>query len=203
MSITGIQLVTAPTATPVSLADIKSHLGITGSYTDQRLSTYLQAAVNLIENETNLCLCTQSWMETYERFPHHQSIETRRAPIQSITSLQYYDATNTQQTLTSGTDFYLQTYYKAPAVLTPATSSSDPFIPDWPTEWRPRPDCIQLTYVAGWTTTSNVWSGPEMAVHAIKLLVTYWNDGNRGSNDLDIPCGFDRILSSLRFGSYR
>lgn len=203
MTFSGLQLVTPATATPVTLLQIKDHLGIGGNYSDARLQSYLDAAVDLIENETNLCLCTQTWKESYSQFPNFRSLETKRAPIQSVTSLTYYDQTNTQQTLVQNTDFYFQTYYKAPAVLTPTNSTSELLFPDFPQVYRSRPDAVQLTYVAGWTTTDNVWQGPDRAIHAIKILVTYWSDGNRGANDLEMPCGFDRLLAGLNFGWYQ
>ncbi len=194
--------VTAATTTPVSLTQVKQHLGISSNYDDARLMSYLEAAISLVENETNLCLCPQTWTEVYALFPHGKPIETRRAPIASITSLTYYDETNTQQTLVEGTDYYALLPYKAPAVLTPIGTGADLWI-DWPTEYRYRPDCVQLTYSAGWSTSDNVWLGPPLAQHAIKLLVEWMNSGNRGSNDLEIPDSLSRVMAPLCYGFYR
>lgn len=197
--LTGIVRTVAPTTYPVSLADVKSHLAITGTQDDARLQSYIAAATNQIEAKTGRGFMAQTWVEYHDCFPRErymQAFETVRSPVSSVSSLTYYDDSNTLQSLTQGTSYYAVLPTDSAAILSPVRSLSGVLDPWWPSEYRWRPDCIALTYVCAWSPL------PDMLVHAVKLLVAYWNDGNRGSNDLEIPTALEDVIAHLRYGWY-
>lgn len=89
-----------------------------------------------------------------------QEIPLKRGPLQTVSSIQYYDMNNQSQTLASNQYAYTTpTYF--PAKVEPVTF--------WPVAY-PRPDAVTIQFVSGWTT-ANV---PQSVLHAIKLLCGTW-----------------------------
>lgn len=197
----GLQLVTPASVYPVTLADVKDHLSILDNSSDARLTTYISDAVDTIERETGLSLCSQTWCDLFAMFPRSGAILTTKQPVQSITTFTYYDQTNTLQSLVQGTDYYAALFYSHPAELFPKTTNSS-WLPAWPGEYLWRPDCIAITYVTGWSGSGSSWIGPQAAVKAIKVLCSYWDSGTRGDVNEDLPPGFERLLGLLRSGFY-
>jgi hypothetical protein len=121
-----------------------------------------------------------------------QEILLPRGPLQTLTSIVYYDASNVEQTL--GTDQYTyttETYL--PARLEP--------VQYWPIAY-PRPDAVTITYVSGYTTV------PPSILHAIKLLCgTWWSlreDINYGPGTAVGATGqaVESLLGQFRPGLY-
>lgn len=87
-----------------------------------------------------------------------QAINLQRGPVQSVTSVTYYDPTNAQQTVDPTTYRFSQPSY-FPGRLEPVTF--------WPVAY-PRPDAVTITFVTGFTSI------PASLLHAIKLLCGKW-----------------------------
>ncbi len=64
-----IQIVTAPTADPVSIAEAKAHLRVDFSDDDALISALVSAARQHAENITRRALVTQQWKMTLDQFP--------------------------------------------------------------------------------------------------------------------------------------
>jgi hypothetical protein len=194
-----VSLVSQTSALIVNLQDLKEHLGIVGTQDDVRLNLTLQEAQDAIAAETGLVFLSSTWLETYDAFP--AALETVKAPVSAIVSLQYYDDTNTLQTLVqsngvvpTGGDFYAVMPDYQPAVLYPANSE-----PRWQPVYHWRPDAVQLTY-----QTTNPISAPSLRIaqRAIKILCGYWNEQRGDPTDKDFPPGLERLLKLLRPAVY-
>ena len=68
-----LRLKTAPTLTPVSVAEAKTHLRIDSSFTadDTYIETLINVATSAAENYTNLALMEQSWYLDIDAFPDY------------------------------------------------------------------------------------------------------------------------------------
>ena len=157
------QLDTAATSLPVTVDEVKDHLRIDDSSENNWLRGQIEAATSDIEFYLKRQLISATWKLHLEDFP--AQIEIRKCPVSSISSVQYYDSDNAQQTLaTSNYDVDLNAQ---PARILASYGNS------WPTSYQ-RPDAVTVTFVAGYGARSAV---PDPIKNAIKHLVgyRYWN----------------------------
>jgi uncharacterized phiE125 gp8 family phage protein len=164
------QVITAPTAEPLTLAEAKKQLELAASDTthDEHLSNLIQSAREEWENDTEMICCTQTLRIKVDRMFDEFKLPHR--PVQSVTSLVYFDSNNATATLaTSVWDF--DTARKLIRLK---------YNQDWPT-WTPRYDAWTITYVCGYSDDGALV--PAIAKQAMLLLVGYYFDANRGEND--------------------
>jgi len=164
------RVLTGPTAEPITLAEAKRQLFLAESDTSQdaELVNRIQAAREQWEADTDTVLLTQTLYVTAEKFTGREICLVGR-PIQSITSIVYYDENNVQQTLSSSL------YSLNPTEREIYLNWNE----SWPLTYI-RWDAVTITYVAG---NSNLSSVPAIAKQAILLLIAYYHYGNRGDND--------------------
>ena len=118
----------------------------------------IQAAREQWEHDTDSCCLTQTLYVHAEEF--EDEIELPKRPISSISSIQYYDLTNTLQTLSSSV-------YS----LNPSEREVER---KWMQIWPPtidRWDAIKITYVAGYASAALV---PAIHKQAIRLLISHY-----------------------------
>lgn len=184
------ELVTAPTVEPVTIYDAKKQLEIASSDTthDEHLAALVKQCRQQFEDDTDTALVTQTWKVQSKVFGDEMTLPKR--PIQSITSVKYYDGANVQQTFSS-TLYQLHKPLRqvrlAYQVTTPATSD----------RW----DAWEVTYVCGYGADgTNV---PGAAKRAILQLVGYYFDGNRGDNDRSTDFGsYEKLVLKYMRASY-
>ena len=68
-----LKIIGAPAAEPLDLATVKSHLRITSTDDDAMIGLYLQAARELLENETHRSLVNKLYRQTHDAFPRRHS----------------------------------------------------------------------------------------------------------------------------------
>lgn len=95
------KLITAPTTTPISLSEAKGQCRVESSFTDDdaMIMTYIQSATSYVERLCNSNLMTATWdmyLDCWER-----EISIKKHPVQSITSVKYFDSNGDEQTLSS------------------------------------------------------------------------------------------------------
>jgi uncharacterized phiE125 gp8 family phage protein len=139
------QIYKAATSLPISVADAKTHLRITGSDHDSLIEDLIWGAVQQFEKRANECLSSQTWKgfasKGYEEF------ELWKYPVTGISSIQYYDEDNALQTLSTD-DYYSNVnegstgWDPRPAVI---------FIEDIPSTYD-RDDAVIITFTAGYST---------------------------------------------------
>lgn len=95
------KVTTKPTVEPVELVDAKLHLRIENEHTDEDglIATHIATAREFCEGYQNRAYLMQTITMQFDRFPIF--IEVPLPPLQSVTSIKYYDTNGDQQTLDS------------------------------------------------------------------------------------------------------
>lgn len=102
-----LRLKTAPTATPVSVAEAKTHLRIDSSFTadDTYIETLISVATFAAENYMNLWIMQQSWYLDIDSFPDYFNLLRGQNDDLTINSITYADTANANQTLAASNYF--------------------------------------------------------------------------------------------------
>jgi len=181
-----------PTVEPVSVAELKEHARIDHGHEDERLAGLIKTARMMVEKDTRRKLCTQTVVLNLDYLPTY--IVPEVLPIQSITSIQYYDANNTLQTLASAT--YEADLYAEPILIRPAFGQT------WPTTYD-RFNAVAVTMQAGYGAASAV---PEDAKQAMLLLASHWVEHREavltGTISKEIELSYTALTDRLKWGNY-
>jgi uncharacterized phiE125 gp8 family phage protein len=157
---------TAPATEPVTLAEMRAHLGITqvtDTARDTIITSRIIAARAWAEDFIRRPLITQTITGYDHDWPYDAALGYHirlKMPIVSVTSVKYYDTDGVQQTLDTG----LYTVDSVDGCIVPVYDE------DWP-EARVQPNSIQVVYVAGYGAAAAV---PEPIKVAIKFIVGQW-----------------------------
>lgn len=162
-----LSLTTAPASEPVSVAEFKSLLAYSGSDQDTMFASLLLAARQWAESHTWRQFITATYTLTLPDFRH--TIYVPRCPLQSVTSIKYYDLTETQ--LTVSPDVY-DVQVGTPALIRTNTVSGWPVVYDMP-------EPVEITFVAGYGDDST--DIPEPIRIAIQFLAQSWFSCGAGS----------------------
>jgi uncharacterized phiE125 gp8 family phage protein len=122
-----LKLITAPAATPVTLAEAKAQCRVDGTDEDALLLAYIEAATSAAEHELGRKLITQTWEAVYDGFPEG-AVELNAPRVQSIVSVTYIAADNTTATLASNA--YVLDADQTPGWLHPAAGTTWPATAD-------------------------------------------------------------------------
>jgi uncharacterized phiE125 gp8 family phage protein len=159
-------LKTAPSSEPVTLAEMRSHLGIiqpTDTARDTIISGRIISARQWAEQYTRRAFITQTWTAYGEDFPYdsanNHAIDLKSALI-SVTHVKYLDACGVQQTL-AASGYLVDTVSNR---IVPAYGES------WPAVRR-QSNSVQIEYVCGYGAAADV---PESIKDAIKFIVGQW-----------------------------
>ena len=148
-----------PASEPLTLAQAKNHLKIDTSITedDDLITALIKIARQTAEKYCRRLLYTQTQVMRLDYF--YNLMEINRTPIQSISSIKYYDSDNTLQTLS--TDYYDVDVKSSPARITLKYGATYPTI-------KERTNAIEITFVAGWQTVAAI---PENIISGMYLLI--------------------------------
>lgn len=177
-----IQRTIAPTVEPVTLDQAKSHLRVESDDDDALIATYIQAAREYVEQQTNRAVLQQTWRLSLDCFPQRLrcpvppgvslgtscrirgGILLPKPALIAVTSITYLDYTGSRQTLDPS-------MYSAdaglPAMLAPAYGTY------WPAA-APQPGSVQVTYTAGYGSTAT--AVPATVQLAVLVLTTQFYD---------------------------
>lgn len=165
----GLQRVAAPQEEPVSLAVAKTHLRLTSDDTtqDALIQGLITSAREQAEAATNRKFITQTWKLTLDTFPYAgrqspaywlnlpplqeytvyafrsdtDAIRVPFPPLQSVTSIKYYDPSGEQQTIDSS--LYIVDTASEPARIVPVPNYT------WPTP-QYRINAVEVVFDAGY-----------------------------------------------------
>jgi uncharacterized phiE125 gp8 family phage protein len=157
------KLITAPAIEPITLEQAKLHLRESGTDQDAQIFMLIKTAREWCEHYTGRAFITQTWDFYLEEFPCYtvknpdQEIRLPKAPLQSITSLKYYDTDGTLQTWDAAN--YSVDTVSEPARITPAYGISYP-------STRDIPNAVVIRAVCGYGLSSAV---PESIKSAMKI----------------------------------
>jgi uncharacterized phiE125 gp8 family phage protein len=182
-------LVTPPDGEPITLDAAKRHCRITHDDENSLIQSYIAAGRQAAEDALGRGLLTQTWKFTSERWANVLWLPMA-APLQSVTSVKYYDAIGTLQTL--ATTVYTVDLVSRPGRIAKAAGQT------WPSlQSDRRVGRIEITYVVGWLTPADV---PERIKQGIRSYVGYL-DSDREGLDVDADkaraaaeaCWIDRV----------
>lgn len=203
---------TAPSATPISVDDLKAHLrinGLTDDVEDANLTAYIAAAVNLIERWCNIALITQVWTGKLDfsfdgklfwdwggqLFPLRDEIPLPGTPLQDVTSITYVDEDGDVQTLDQS--LYTVDTLSRPGRILRAYNTPWPSI-------RPQRQAVTIVWEAGFGDDGS--HVPDAIKHAMKLICGdfYANRENTlvGTTMVEMPWAARALLSTYKLYSF-
>lgn len=182
-----MKVVTKPSASPVTLAEVKQRLRIDTADEDGLLARYIQGAIARIDGPAGIgyALSEQTWRLSLDHFP--SVIKLPGAPVQSVTSVKYIDAAGTEQTMAPAD--YRVDVAGEPARITPVFGGS------WPSP-RDVTGAVTVDYVLG-------GDPPDDLIDAVCLLVGHRYENREAvgmNNAAEIPMGFKSIVAEYRQG---
>lgn len=197
-----------PAEEPVTLAEAKVHCKVDNTAEDSLLTRLIKAARELSEAETGRRWVTQTVTYAAADFPRacRYAVVGGRVvpgvlclpvePVQSITTVAYWDAAGVSRTLAADTDWLAWAAHSPPLVY-PAPGKF------WPPTQAGRLEAVQVTAVVGYGAAPTV---PAKAQQAILLAVGDWYE-HRGDgfdpHDRGLPMGAIRLLRHLSTGGYQ
>ena len=156
----------SPAFAALDLATAKEHLAVLHSDHDTMITNLVAYATDTISNEASIAITQHNRRLTLRQFPPYK-IVLPRPPVQSITSVKYFDSTNTLQTWATDqwtSDLYADSPWvpsKLPTEICPV------FGVVWPQVYE-RLDAVQVDYVVGYKAAADI---PGRLLQAIKLVV--------------------------------
>lgn len=180
---------TAPSAEPVSVAEVKTHLRITVDDEDSYLDTLIPAARQHTEEYLSRALITQTWALYLDRFAWPY-VELPRPPLQSVGSVKYVDDDGITQTV-AASEYTVDTDSEPGRVF-------ESYDGEWPSH-RTVEKAVTITYDAGYG--ANASDVPQTIRHAILLLVGHMYENREASSPLTIktvPMAYDSLLAPYR-----
>jgi len=192
---TGPGLVVAPIIEPVSLAEAKMHLRVDGSDEDTLLTAIIQAAHEHVENITRRHLLTQTHDYCLPGWPCGTAIKLPGGKLQSVTSVKWKDDAGTETTLTSGTDYLVETNGEGIGRIVL------PYGESWPSGSLYPSNPITIRYVSGWTKAAAI---PYTIKAAVLLTVADLYSNREGQVAANVTNTFQdnpnvqRLLASMR-----
>jgi uncharacterized phiE125 gp8 family phage protein len=186
-----IRVETPAAKEPVPFEQLKNDIKVDSDLTaDDALILGLGlAARRMAEKIQNRALITQTLELSLDAWPAVNWIKIPRPPLQSITSIKYYDQDDTEETLDSGSYFVDTASEPGRVVLNYGES--------WPTVSLRPANAVIVQYVAGYGDDSE--DVPETTKQAIRLLVGHWHENREavstsGAVPKDIPFGVQALL---------
>jgi uncharacterized phiE125 gp8 family phage protein len=183
-----MKVITAPATEPVTLAEMRTQLGITDASdtaSDTTITRRIIEARQWVEAHIRRALITQTLEIRMDCF--HEHIQLPYPPVASITSVKYIDTDGVEQTL--GTSNYVLDDYPLVPFIREAYGIA------WPSV-RDEPNAVRVRYVAGYGNASDV---PATIREAIMLLVGHWMNfqpqSENGVVPARVPLAIHDILS--------
>lgn len=153
----------APSVEPVSRTEAKLFMRVDHTVDDDLIDALITAARLEVENYTGRQLITATYVMRMDEWPRNSEIVMPRAPLQSVTSVQYVDTSGTTQTLTANTDYTVD-IYRNPGRIIPARNKT------WPSTYGHINDVI-VTYKAGYGDAATNVPGPLK--QACKMIIAH------------------------------
>jgi uncharacterized phiE125 gp8 family phage protein len=185
------KLITAPSVSPLSLADAKVHLRVDAVITrdDDYITALIDAAADVAQMHTNRQFITAVYDAFFDSWPTDSYLYIGKNPVQTIDSVKYTDTTGATITLTEGTDYEVDTASEPARVYIKTT----PALYDGPAP-------IAVRFTAGYGNAgTNV---PTALIQAMQLLVGNFyemrQDAQIGQSLAEIPTSSRFLLNRYK-----
>jgi uncharacterized phiE125 gp8 family phage protein len=187
---TAYQLQTAAAFEPVTVAEAMDHLNVTSTDKTKLIERTIRGARSRIEEYLRRGLITQTWKKSQDGFTDLMRLPMA-APLQSVTSVKYYDAAGVLQTL--ATSIYGVDTLSEPGFVYLKPNQV------WPVLEAGRPLAVEIVYVVGWSAVDAI---PPTILDQLYLLI-----GDRyehreqtivGTSAVKLPDDMERVLAGHR-----
>jgi len=128
---------------------------------DDLLTAIISAAREYIEDITRRALLTQTWHYYLDAFPEDDFIKLPFGNLASVTAITYKDSAGTVATMTTGTDYLVETNGEGIGRIVL------PYGGSWPSFTAYPSNPITIEFVCGWTSAASI---PKKIVAACKLI---------------------------------
>ena len=185
-----LDLVTAPATEPVTTAEAKAHMRVTGSDDDTYIDALVVAARTHAETITRRAFITQTWDLYQDRFEGNE-IHLPNAPLISVTTVKYIDVDGVLQTFTSD-DYTVHAFSSAPGEIEldldkvwPVTKSVD--------------NAVVTQFVAGYGAAADI---PQPIKQAMLMMIAHWYENREttivGATIMEVPQASRMLLAPYR-----
>ena len=181
-----IHVVTAPTEYPVSLAEAKAALLVDHSADDALIARLVAAATDEAERQAARSLCTRTVDLVLDAWPVDGVIRLEYPPVQSITSVTYYDEDNDAAAMPA-TD-YISILDVTPPIVMLAKNAS------WPSATLRAVAPIRVRYEAGYGAAAAV--EPRYKALVLGLIAVDYENREAISQQGNVQR--DRLVSALK-----
>lgn len=187
-----LELVTPPSAQAVSTDRARTWCRVDTEADDDLLADLIARATRYCENEVSgqRQIMTATWdvpvLTWWDR-----PLSLPRPPLQSVTSVSYYDSAGSVQTLASS-QYLVRTPWRLPGTIERAPSVS------WPALQADRRQPVTIRFVAGWTATTL----PDVVVQAVLLYVAWAFDNRATPMSQEMQDAIRHLVELEGVGSY-
>jgi uncharacterized phiE125 gp8 family phage protein len=164
------RVITPPVIEPVTLTEAKAQCRVDITDDDTFLTDLIGRARETIEKMNWRAFLTQTIELWLEEWPHDDEIELPAPPLQSVTSIVYYDVDDVAHTL-SATVYFVDVISEPGQVHLKHNQT-------WPILTLRDYNAICVTYKAGWAAAADV---PKSIKQAVLLLVGHWYENREAS----------------------
>lgn len=198
----GLLQTVAPSSEPITLAEAKAWLRVSGNDEDALIAALIDAARSYVETFTGRALMTQQWELALDSFPvgcgysgyvpalRSRHIVLPRAPLVTVESVKYYDADGALQTFAPA-GYYVDDRSQPGRIVLNADY-------DWP-ETQLRPNAVIVAYTVGYGAATAV---PQGLRTALRFMVAHWFENrvhiNIGNIVNSIPDSAEALLWQFR-----
>jgi uncharacterized phiE125 gp8 family phage protein len=182
-------LKTAPTTTPISLAEAKSFLRIDSDFDDDNtyITSLINVATSMVEEFTRRRLITQTFNIFYDEFPPY--IDLQIGEVASVTHIKYYDESNALQTL-AASNYDVDTKIRPGRIY----QSEDG---DFPNTYE-RPNAVEVEFIVG-AAASDI---PAPIIQAIYIIIGRYFENRQdvvmGTQVNEVPLMVNHLLTPYR-----
>jgi uncharacterized phiE125 gp8 family phage protein len=153
-------LVTGPEEEPITLAEAKTHLNVSGSHDDTYITGLVAAARRAVERYLNRVLITQEWKVYYSNWCNELAVPFGK--LQSIETVKYYNTDGMLTTLNANTFYWVVTTSEPGKIVRKYDAN-------FPELQYGRPDSIEIAFTCGFGDEAT--DVPDDIKHGIKLLI--------------------------------
>jgi uncharacterized phiE125 gp8 family phage protein len=181
----------APSELPVSVVAAKAHLRIDHNDEDAVVEGLIRAAASYLDGNDGVlgkAIVNQTWQVDMSAFA--DPVRLPLTPVQSVTSITYFDALNATQTVPPAN--YALFADVLGSYVQPIGGAA------WPAVYA-RADAIRITFVAGYGPAAAV---PEAITQLILLLVGHWYENREavvvGPSVAPLPMAVEALLAAKK-----
>lgn len=179
-----------PSAEPVTLVEVKTHLRLDHTADDSLLAGLIRAAREEVERSAGLALLAQSWRLALDRWPRSGRATLAVHPVRAVLSVTAY-GTEGEASLLSAADYQVDLLSRPARVhfhrmQAPLRAMNG----------------VEIDFRAGFGEAGT--DVPDQLKRAILLLVAHWYEFRAGFGPSDqqvsYPAGYERLIAGYRAG---